>query len=179
MMRTFRKQNHQDFRNRIKRVDPVFYRWGERGAIADATPHRPFGSLLMGFGWAYLVISVSNNRAVLESSLRQGSLPEQYHDMIFMGLAALLAMSLVMLAIHLFRFFAGRKGGKRRNSGALLTGVMGALMLIYTPASVWQTGFGMMDGNSRSFVMAASATMSEVIPGVDLNSAVFVSSIGK
>ena len=178
-MKRFRKQTHQDFRRRIKRVDPVFFRWGERGAIADATPHRPFGSLLMGFAGAYLVISVASNRNHLESSLAKGSLSQEIQGYIMMGLAALLAMSLVMLTIHVFRFLGARRGGKKKNSGAVLTGILGALMLIYTPTSVWQAGFGMMDANSRSIVMAASSSVGEMLPGVDIASAVFVSSVNE
>lgn len=157
----------------------MFHRFGERGALADATPSRPFGALLMGFGWAYLVVSISNNRDVLETSLAQGSLPDRLHGYVFMILAGLLAMSVIMLALHVFRFLTMRKGGKKKNSGALLMGVLGALTLTYTPASVWQTGFGMMDVNSRSFVIAASDTVKDAIPEVDFGNVAFASSIGK
>lgn len=70
MTRLIRKQTHSDFRSRVKRVDPAFYRWGERANLRDATVKRPFGSVLGGFLCAYVVIAVANNRSYLESSLR-------------------------------------------------------------------------------------------------------------
>lgn len=173
-MRTFEKQTHAEFRKRIKRVDPSFYRWGERGNARDATVKRPFASLLGGFIGAYVIVSVSNNRDYLESSLMQGSLDGQLQEKIMMALAALVAISFILVGVHVFRFLVLRRGGKKSNSGALLTGVLGALMLIYTPASVWQTGFGMMDDTSRSLMLAASDAT-----GVDFGKAVFVSSLGR
>lgn len=178
MKRVFRKQTHQDFRLRIKRVDPVFHRWGERGYARDKTAKRPFGSVLMGFGWAYLVISVGNNRSHLEASLQTGSLSQDMQGWILAGLASLLAISGVMLCIHIFRYFF-HYGGKKQNSGALLVGALGAMVLVYTPASVWSTGYGMLDDNSRSLLLTASATVEDALPGVDLGNVVFVSSVGK
>lgn len=173
-----RQPRHADFRARVKRVDPVFYRWGERGSMRDATVKRPFGSVLMGFGWAYLVVAVGTNRGLLESSLRQGTLSAETQNWVLMGLASLLAISGVMLCIHLFRYFF-HSGGKKQNSGAMLIGVLGALVLVYTPDSVWNTGLGMMDNNSRSMLLTASATFEDALPGVDLGAVAFVSSIGK
>ena len=171
-------RSRDDFRLRIKRVDPAFYRGGVGGALKDTTAPRPVGATLLGFGWAYLVIAIAGSRATSEQSLRQGTLPDQYHGYIFMTLAALLAISLVMLAVHVFRFVT-KRGGKRTNSGGLLIGVLGALVLVYTPESVWNTGFQMMDGNSRSLLLTASATVGDVLPGVDFGAATLVSSFGK
>ncbi|CUH77630.1 hypothetical protein [Tropicibacter naphthalenivorans] len=178
MAHLIRKQTHTDFRRRVKTVDPRFYRWGERGTVRDLTPQRPVGSALMGFGWAYLVISVSNNRDHIAASLKQGNLPAQYHDWIFAGLAVLLAVSGVMLALHVFRYLF-KNGGKRKNSGGLLIGALGALVLIYTPSTVWTTGFGMLDSNSQGLMMQASATVGDVLPGVDFGKVTFVSSNGR
>ena len=175
---TFKNQTRKEFRQRIRRVDPVYYRWGESGALADATARRPIASVLVGFGWAYLVIAVSSNRTLIESSLRQGNLPDHLHGYVFMGLAALLTVSVVMLGLHLFRFFF-KQGGKRANSGGMLIGVLGAMMLVYTPASVWDTSFRMLDGNSRSLLLSASATVGDVIPGIDLSDIALVSSQGR
>lgn len=178
MRGTFKTRNHGDFRRRVKRVDPVFYRWGERGSARDTTVKRPFGAVLLGFFWAYLVISVGRNRATLEQSLGQGSLSADVQSWIMAGLAALLAVSVVMLALHLFRYFV-QNGGKKHNSGALLVGVLGALVLVYTPASVWNTGFGMLDDNSRNLLLTASSTVEDALPGVDFGSVAFVSSTGQ
>ena len=156
MNRLIRKQTHRDFRSRVKRVDPAFYRWGERANLRDATVKRPFGSVLGGFLCAYVVIAVANNRSYLESSLRQCNLSADVQGWIQAGLAALLAVSGIMLFLHLLRFFL-KSGAKKQNSGALLMGVLGAMMLVYTPASVWQTGYGMLDNNSRSMLLTASA----------------------
>ncbi|MBS0122738.1 hypothetical protein [Thetidibacter halocola] len=176
-MGSIRKQTQNDFQQRLRRVDPAFQRHG--GPLADATPRRPFLSLLAGFGGAYLVVMVASNKPVLESSLRQGALPGHLHDTVMMGLSALLAISFVMLGVHLFRFLVGRRGSKKSNSAALLTGVVGALALVYTPTSVWQTGLGMMDDNSRAIVLAASSSFSEVMPELDFGTVTLASSFGK
>lgn len=174
MARSFRKQDHTDFRRRVKTVDPVFYRWGEKGTRKDATVQRPMTSALLGFGWGYLVVAVANNRELIETSLRQGNLTRDIQGYIMMAMAGLLAASFVMLLLHLFRYVT-KRGAKRRNSGGLLIGALGALVLSYTPASVWDFGLEMMDGNSRAFVQNAS----DVIPGLDLSGVAFVSSQGR
>lgn len=178
MGRSFRKQDHTDFRRRVKTVDPVFYRWGEKGTRRDATVQRPIGSTILGFGWAYLIVAVANNRQLIESSLRQGNLTQDVQGCIMMVMAGLLAASGIMLLLHLFRYFA-KGGAKRRNSGGLLIGALGALVLSYTPASVWNMGLQMMDGNSRAFVQTASSTVNDAIPGLNLSGVAFVSSQGR
>lgn len=177
MVRNVRNQTHRDFRLRVKRVDPVFYRWGERGALRDATIERPVGSALAGFFWSYVVVSVARNRDHLEDSLAQGSLDVEIQTWILNGLAALLAVSVVMLLVHAYRFLF-LQGGKRKNSGGMLMGLMGTLVLVYTPASVWQTGYGMLDDRTRTFVTAAAETTSPRLKGFD-DGIAFVSSIGK
>jgi len=176
-MRTFRKQTYDDFRRRIKCVDPVYYRWGE-GKRSDMTPPRRFASLVLGFICAYIVVTISNNRVLLENSLRQGTLPEDTQSQILMALSALLAISLVMVGLHLLRFLLLRKGGKKSNSGAVLAGVIGALTLIHMPPSVWYKGLGMMDVDGRALMLTASARVEDAI-GVDFGQAVFVSSQGQ
>ncbi|MDJ0822801.1 MAG: hypothetical protein QNJ09_13450 [Paracoccaceae bacterium] len=170
---------HTDFRRRVKAVDPKYYHWGERGAKPDATKSRPVLFAMMGFAWAYLVISVSRNKTLLEESLAQGSLTDQMQSNIVMVLAALLAASGVLLMLHLGRFFL-KKGGKSRNSGGLLVGALGALMLVYTPPSVFQAGYSMLDTNSRTLLMAAHNTVTDTVKGsvptVDFGNVAFVSS---
>ena len=174
----FRTQSQLDFQSRISRVDNASCRRLDTGSVTDTTARRPFGSILAGFAWAYVVIAVASNRAVLESSLRQGSLPAEYHDYIFMGLAALVAVSLVMLCLHVLRLVA-RRGARRTNSRGMLIGVMGALTLVYTPSGVWDTGLAMMDRKSRNLLLSASSSVSEALPGVDFGTISFASSQGK
>ena len=170
---TFRKMTQQDFQARVKRIDPEYYSHGEVKKTFSS-PARPFMSLIMGFGWAYVVISVARNRSHIEHSLLQGNLPAEYHDFIFFILAALLAVSAVMLGIHLFRFLMSRRASTgKRNSGGLLVGALAAGALVYTPASVFDAGLGMIDQNSRSLIMAASSNVN-----VDFASVSFVSSNG-
>ncbi len=171
-------KGYSDFRRRVKRVDPAFYRWGEGARLKDATASRPTASALAGFAWAYVVISVGSNRQLLEASLREGNLSAAAQEKIMMGLGALLMASIMLFALHAVRYWLGN-GGKKRNSGGLLVGALGALVLVYTPASVWQTGFGMMDDNSQSMFLTAQATLSDALPGVDLGSVSFVSSSGR
>ncbi|WP_121629770.1 hypothetical protein [Tropicibacter alexandrii] len=178
MQRTFRKLSHADFRQRVKVVDPAYYRWGDGANRVDHTRQRPVASALMGFGWAYLTITIANNREMIESSLQQGNLPVEYHSWVFSGLAAFMGITGVMLALHLARYLL-KSGGKKRNSGGILLGALGAMILVYTPASVWQTGMGMLDDNSRGLMMQASATVEEVLPNVDFGKVTFVSSQGR
>ncbi len=170
---TFRKMTQQDFKARVSRIDPEFSRHGEVKK-SFSSPARPIMSLIMGFGWAYLVISVARNRGHIENSLLQGNLPAEYHDYVFFMLAALLAVSAVMLGIHLFRFLMARRASTNKcNSGGLLAGALAAGALVYTPASVFDAGLGMIDQNSRSLLVAASSTAN-----IDLASIAFVSSNG-
>ncbi|WP_419409251.1 hypothetical protein [Primorskyibacter sp. 2E107] len=146
--------------------------------MRDTTASRPIGSALLGFGWAYLVAAIANNRVLIEESLKQGNLHPDYHGYIFMGLAGLLAISGVMLMLHLLRYFT-RSGGKKRNSGGLLVGALGALVLVYTPSSVWDTGWNMLDGNSRQLVQIASSKTSVGSSKPMIDAIAFVNSIGQ
>ncbi|MCR8546318.1 hypothetical protein M4578_00645 [Salipiger sp. P9] len=166
----------EDFQARVKRVDPQYFRHGPRKIHQSGTA-RPFLFLSMGFAWAYLVISVARNRAYVEQSLLQGSLPAEYHGYIFHGLAALLSVSAVMMLLHLFRYCLRRSGPAKRNSGGLLMGATAAALLVYTPPGVFETGFGMLDDNSRAVILAASSGVKNAVP-VDFASVAFVSSQG-
>lgn len=173
-----RKLAHADFRSRVARVDPRFARLGHAAYAKDKTPSRPFGMALLGFGWIYLVASISNRKDHIAASLKQGNLPAQYHDWIFMMLTMLLAGSLVLLAMHLLRYF-WKTGGKKRNSGGILIGALGALMLFYTPASVWQMGYGMLDGNSQQILASAGDALDDALGTLPLDSIAMVSSQGR
>lgn len=177
MSTAIRNLTHADFRQRISRVDKRFHRLGEAAYAKDATVPRPFGSTLTGFAWIYVVVAVSTNRELIASSLRQGSLPTEYHDWIFNGLAAMIVASFVMLALHVFRYFV-KSGGKRTNSGAVLVGAIGALVLFYAPSDVWSTGFGMLDGHSQNALMTAGAAIEGTFPGLAVQDLTFVSSAG-
>ncbi|MBP0482864.1 hypothetical protein [Sagittula salina] len=172
-----KKLTHADFRTRVARVDPRFARMGHAAYARDATPAKPFGMALLGFGWFYLVVSVAYRRDHIAASLRQGSLPDEYHGWIMHGLAVLLAASMVMLCMHLMRYMS-KTGGKRKNSGGILTGGMLALTLFNTPPGIWQMGFGMLDGNSQTAILTASAAFGDTIPGLQLDKIASVASNG-
>lgn len=178
MARTLTKQTQSDFRSRVKRVDPRFHRMGAQAYSKDRTPRRRTPSLLMGFAWIYMVASVANNRDTIATSLKQGSLPAQYHDWIFAGLTVLLAASAVMIGLHLVRYLF-KDGNKKKNSGAVLFGGLGALMLFYTPASVWTQGYGMLDTHSQSVLMQASAALEGRFPDLKVDEVAFVTSTGR
>lgn len=168
---TFRKQTQQDFQQRVKRIDPHYHAHGSAKRTAQR-PSRPVLSLLLGFGWATLLVTVARNRSQIEDSLLQGTLPAQYHDYVFYMLAGLLAISAVLLAGHLVRFIVprGARHG-RRNSGGLLAGAVAAAVLAYTPADVFDTGLGLLHENSGTLIQAAAGSAN-----VDLASITFVSS---
>ncbi|WP_417721456.1 hypothetical protein [Salipiger sp.] len=172
----FRKMTQDDFAARVRRLDSGYGRT-VIGRTEAPVNERPFLSILGGFVLAYVVISVARNREFLEDSLHQGNLPAQYHQVIFGVLAALLAISAVMVLYHLFRWTT-KRGAKKRNSGSLLAGAMAAGVLIYTPASVFEAGFNMLDPNSRQIILAATSSVQETLPGVDFGSVAFVSSQG-
>ncbi|MDU8911299.1 hypothetical protein [Aestuariicoccus sp. MJ-SS9] len=176
---SFRKQTRDDFTRRIEAVDPSHNRRSNRRAPReDKTPSHPFVSLIMGFSWFYVVVTVANNRSRIEESLVQGSLPVEYHGMVFNLLAALITVSGVFLMVHLFRVL-GRTGAKRANSSGLLTGAGLAVALIYTPPEMVHAGIGMLDDNSRSLIQVAQDTVRETLPGVDFGSIALVSSQGQ
>lgn len=177
MIGTFRKLTQEDFRQRVARVDPRFARMGHAAYAKDGTAARPFGMVLVGFAWIYMVAAISNRRDHILGSLRQGSLPEQYHDWVMHGLAVMLAASMVLLGLHLLRFKT-KTGGKKKNSGGILMGALGALTLYYMPASAWNVGFGLLDGNSQQVVMAANQTFQQAFPNLTLDNVAFVSSQG-
>ena len=150
---------------------------GHAAYAKETIKSKPMGAALLGFGWIYFVTSISNNRANIEASLAQGSLPEHLHTYIFGGLAVLLAASVVLLGLHLMRYVF-KRGARRANSGGILFGALGALMLFYTPTVVWQEAFGMLDGTSQSALLAASTALEETLPGIGIDSVAFVSSNG-
>lgn len=157
----FRKMTQDDFQTRIRRVDPGYVQAVQRQEPATrAGSSRPVLSLLIGFGWAFVCLAIARNRDVIETSLLRGKLDAQYHAYIFYGLAALLAISAVMLAMHLLRYVFTCKGGTRKgNSGGLLFGAMLAAGVVYTPDSVFEAAFGLLDTNSRSLIVAAADKM--------------------
>lgn len=160
MSTAFRKLSQVDFRKRVARVDSRFARMGPAAYAKDRTPARPLSMALMGFGWIYLVASISNRRDHITASLSQGNLPDHYHQWIFSGLAVMLAASMVLLLLHVVRYFA-KSDGKKKNSGGILLGALLAVALFHTPAGVWQGGLGMLDQHSQRMILAAGTTLKD------------------
>ncbi len=167
----FRKMTRQDFSSRVARIDPEY---ASIKIAADARPARPFMALMMGFGWGYLCLAVARNRDFIEQSLLQGTLSQAHRDHVFHALAALLAVSAVMLVVHFLRFtFTPKHSATRGNSGGLLLGAMMAAGVVHTPPGVMEAAFGLLDDNSRSLIIAASEAVPAELRAVD-----FVSSAG-
>ncbi|WP_094021880.1 hypothetical protein [Maliponia aquimaris] len=174
---TLRKQDHGDFSRRVKRIDPRFFRMGDRAYAKDETKPHVLGAALIGFGWAYSVAAIGNGRGHIEASLRQGTLSAEAQHWILSALAAVLAASLVMLAVHMVRV-ALTRGARRRNSRALLSGAVLAFAMFYMPAAVWDTGFALLDGRSQSFLAAAGALVEDSLPALNINTITFATSRG-
>lgn len=160
----FRKQTHDDFTARLHRLS-------SQHGVSPTTGHgsardqHPYLMMMTGFLWAYFMFSVARKRDHIEISLAQGSLPERYDDYVVYGLAALLTISAVMLALHLLRFLIARRGARRGTpSGRLLVGALAAATLVYTPAGVYETAFGLLDGNAQALILTASEGMATVLP---------------
>lgn len=178
MMRTFRKQTRQDFRGRVKRIDPKFYRMGDRAYAKDKTPRRRLLSVLTGFGWAYVVMAVATNKDQVAAALAQQGVPAVHHGTVFIGLAVLVAVSCVLIGVHGLRFML-HHGNRGRNSGGLLAGALAAVTLFHAPTALWQTGFGLMDNHSQTLLQTASTAIEKQFPGVGIGTLTFVSSSGR
>ncbi len=173
----FRKQDHGDFAARVRRIDPSYFRMGALAYAKDTTKERAFGACALGFLWAYLVAAIGTNRSVLEDGLRQSALSADAQYWVISALAAVLAASLVMIALHLVRFLV-TKGARRKNSRSLLIGAILAFGLFYTPDIVWQTGYGMLDGHSQDFLANAGDMVEQTFPGLRIDNIAFTSSGG-
>ncbi|SDI08881.1 hypothetical protein [Alloyangia pacifica] len=172
-----RKVTHADFEARVRRIDPQFSRLGARDAGAIARPSkRPIISGIFGFLWAGMVIAVARNQAAIETSLLKGSLPQEYHVYIFGTLAALLAVSGVMVIMHLLRVVS-RRGTARSNSAGILVGIAAAAMMSMVPAQTYEAGLGLLNENSRGLIETASNSV-RGSGGLDIRGATFVSALG-
>ena len=162
-----RKQDHRDFQRRVKRIDPRFFRMGHTAYVKDDTKPRVISAALTGFGWAYLIFAIGENRAQVEASLLQGSLSAEAQYWVISALAAAIAASLVMLAAHLIRVIL-TTGPRRQNSRALLLGAVAALSLFHTPDIVWTTGFDLLDGHSQNALATVGDVIQDAFPSIGL-----------
>lgn len=177
MFRTTRKLTHQDFRQRIARVDSHFYETGD--CASTKTPAaRPIKAVLAGCFWAFAILTIANNRMEIETAMRDRNLDPQYHNWILAGLAALIAVSMIMLVVHALRALF-QKAAKRGNSGGFLVGAGLALALSYTPASVWVAGSEIFNNNIRGLIISTSASLEIDMPKVDFSDLAFVTSAGQ
>lgn len=172
MERSSHKLTQRDFRKRVKRVDPQFYRSGN-SAQAETRKSHPIGSSMIGFGWVFLLLTIARNRPTIEASLQQGTLPDQYHNWILAGLVAFLAASFALIGLHVLRFVF-QSGPRRKNSAGLLMGAALAFGMINTPMHVWQSGYGMLDDNTRALIQIASSS----VENLNLSDVSLVSSRG-
>ena len=174
MVRSFRKLTQADFHARIRRIQPMHERFG--ALPSERIPARPVPAVVIGFAWAYLLMVVAANRPQIQASLAQGSLAPDHQQAVLMILSALLAVSGVALALHLIRAFALR-GGRRRNSRALLVGVVAAAALVKTPLVAWASGLVLMDVRTGALLRTASAGLDATgVPVLALADATFASS---
>lgn len=177
MKKPARKLTHHDFRKRIKRVDSVFYATGQSASLSQSESH-PLKSAFKGFGWAYVILLVSQNRPALETLLSERALSAQHQTWVVAAAAVAITVSLIMVAVHLLRALL-QKGAQRSNSSGLLVGTGLALALSYTPASVWDAGSELFEGHLRGAVLSANASMDIDVPAVDFSDLVFTSSASR
>ena len=172
-----RKMTNADFEARIRRIDPEFARYGASDASKVArTSKRPIVSGIAGFLWAGVVIAVAQNQQTIEASLLQGSLPREYHVYVFGALAALLAVSGVMVMMHLLRMVS-RRGSARSNSAGILVGIVAATVMSMIPSQTYVAGLGLLNENSRN-VIASAGTSVRATAGLDIRATTFASSLG-
>ncbi|ETX29111.1 hypothetical protein [Roseivivax isoporae] len=173
MRHVIRKQTKADFSARVMRIDPYYATHGKTWSDDRPKQRMPILSIGLGFGWLYLVAAVARNHDHVRTSLASGALPQHLHGWVMGGLSALLAISAVMVSLHLLRF-ALRPRGARGNSGPILAGGLAALALAYTPPSVVEAGMGFMDQNSQSLLRTANRHV-EDHTGIDLTDFVLAS----
>ncbi|PYG31750.1 hypothetical protein [Pelagimonas varians] len=177
MKRPPRKLTQLDFRQRVKRVDSNVHAT-EHGARAETGRSRTFKASVVGFGWAYAILFLAANRPAIDAYLSQGVLPSQYHTSVVAGLTIAIAVSMVLLVVHVLRAVFQR-GRQRTASAGLLFGTGLALALSYAPPSVWAAGHTMFDDHLRGFVLSANDSMDMEFPEIDFSELTFVTSAGK
>lgn len=175
MKRNVRKLGKQDFQERLQRVDGHFAKHGYAQTIVRNRNERPYLWTIIGFIWIFFVVSIAENRAYLETSLAQGSLPAAFRDYVFYALTGLVVISVVALGFHLLRFLF-KKPDFRGASGSLLAGALGAVMLTQLPPALLQDSANAVFGTGQVLAgMVSDPAISA--PDINISNVNFVSGI--
>ncbi|HBT02174.1 MAG TPA: hypothetical protein DEB47_20500 [Citreicella sp.] len=171
----FRKLTHDDFMLRVQRVDPHF---AHHGHSAPRAPRSTLSVLspLLGFGWFWVVFTLARDPDRIRASLMQGSLPSQHHDVILGTLAAMLAVSGVMILIHGLRCVL-RRGPARRSSGGLLAGVLVAGALLHTPGPVRSQILALAETQTTGAIAATEARLRNLLPTPSQDATLYLSAL--
>ncbi|MHA6344047.1 hypothetical protein [Roseivivax sp. CAU 1761] len=125
----------------------------------------------------YLVAGLARNQDYLRDSLAQSVLTPAGQNIVMAALGALLAVSAILILLHIGRFLL-RPRGARGPSGPLLGGVLGALAVIYTPPGMVDFGLTLIDDNSRSLLSAANGKVEDTM-GISLEKVAFVTALNR
>ena len=173
MSRRIRKQTRGDFDTRVRRVDPFYAATGASRRPGTLVKCRLCWALL-GFAWVTTAIAVAQRPDQLKASLAAGSLPPEMQHAVMSGLAILLCLSAVGLAVHLVRAAFRRTRGAQ-TSRPILAGGLAALMVAHAPAGVVEASLAQMVPASQDLVQSVAAkasalglnfgALADVIPG--------------
>ncbi|SFE00244.1 hypothetical protein [Roseivivax sediminis] len=166
MTHAIRKQTKADFAARVQRVAPGY---GRSRTAPPPQSGSPFALGLLGFAWIYLAVSVAQNRGHLHASIEASALPPHAQVWVMAGLAAMLAVSAVMVIVHLARLL---RRGHRGTSGSILAGGLFAMAFCHIPTGIFEAGIAMLDFNTSRLLRSAGATMQDGV-GFDLVSISF------
>ena len=173
MKRSFRKLNRDDFSARIDTVQRAYNQRTPYAYRRDRTGERPVFWTFFSLVWTYVAIFISFNRPQVDSFLSAKKIPAHLHDPILSALAAALAVSAILLVVHILRALIRTRG--YYNSGSILLGFALAAGLHLTPSSVYQSLFGMLDDDTQDVL----ATTASKVMSIDWNDIVVVSSQGQ
>lgn len=158
-----RKQTQSDFAARVRRVDPRRAATGARCARGPVGRCRLCWALL-GFAWIATILAVAQRRDAIEASLAAGTLGPGIQDAVMGGLAVLLGLTSLALAVHFVRALF-RTGGAR-TSRPILAGALAALALAQVPAGILEAGAARLFPASRDLAASVAARASAL--GLDL-----------
>ncbi|WP_238366094.1 hypothetical protein [Mesobacterium pallidum] len=150
MARTVHTLGRDDFKARIRRI--------ERRTFVPPSArntHRK-RNILLGFGWAYAVLTLGGRAEQIKDSIKASAIPIELHSPFVALLASFAVVSMVMFAVHVLRLGSAAHKGR---SGPLVSGATVAIGLVLTPPSVVDYGYGLLDDNTRTILEETSASV--------------------
>lgn len=153
MARTVHTLGRNDFKARINRI--------QRRSFVEPLRRRPRRkrNLLLGFGWAYAVLTLGGRSDHIKDSISASPIPIELHTPFVALLASFAVVSVVMFGVHILRL---ANATHHARSGPLVSGATLAIALVMTPDSVIDYGYDLLDDNTRTIIEETSASVFSV-----------------